>query len=211
MHQQAGHKSVTEFIKPLGLEGSFIVHRLDTETSGLLLIAKHKRAAAEFGTLFEQRKIAKLYLALSDQKPKKKQGHILGDMQPSRSGNYKLVPTKSNPAYTQFFSQSLAYEQKPLRLFLLKPHTGKTHQLRVAMKSIGSPILGDTRYGKTQSDRMYLHAYELVFEWYGEMIRIKALPDTGQYCQSNAYKDAVESLTQRAISEWPAPIWQYRV
>ena len=46
---------------------------------------------------------------------------------------------------------------------MLKPHTGKTHQLRVAMKSLGAPILGDTRYGGEQADRTYLHAWALEF------------------------------------------------
>ena len=61
-------------------------------------------------------------------------------MQKARNGAWKLCQSKENPAITRFESVSC---EPNLRLFILKPQTGKTHQLRVAMKSLGSPILGD--------------------------------------------------------------------
>lgn len=211
MHQQTGHVSVTEFIKPLALGPVFVVHRLDTETSGLLVIAKHKQAASALGKMLQQRQVEKRYVALSAEKPKKKQGHILGDMQPSRSGNYKLTQGKVNPAYTQFFSYALKVKEQALRLFVLKPHTGKTHQLRVALKSISSPILGDSRYGKATSDRMYLHAHQLRFEWQGATMQFECLPKQGDYFLDKAFVEQAALFIEDANNHWPQPIWRHRV
>lgn len=159
-------------------EKLFPVHRLDRITSGLVLIARNKEAAQQFGKLFESGKVDKTYIAFSDKKPNKKQGSIIGDMHKSRSGNWKLLRSKQHPAITRFESKSsdVLFKDKPLRLFILKPQTGKTHQLRVMMKAIGSPILGDERYGGTPADRGYLHAAALEFEWKGEKINCEQKP-----------------------------------
>lgn len=152
------------------------VHRLDRITSGLIILAINKRAAQLFGKMFEQHQMAKFYLAISQKKPKKKQGSIKGGMQQGRRGSWLLNQSNENFAHTQFFSAGI----KPgLRLFLLKPKTGKTHQLRVALKSLGSPILGDVRYGGAEADRGYLHAFWLSFIWQGESRSYYFLPDTG--------------------------------
>ncbi len=147
-------------------ETIFPVHRLDKVTSGLLVCAKNSAAASTLSQQFEQRSVEKYYLAISDQKPKKKQGLVRGDMERGRRGAWKLCHSQSNPAVTQFFSTSLGAGQ---RLFVLKPKTGKTHQLRVALKSLGSPIVGDRLYGHPESlgDGIFLHAYVLGFEFDG--------------------------------------------
>ncbi|ROS04650.1 tRNA pseudouridine32 synthase/23S rRNA pseudouridine746 synthase [Sinobacterium caligoides] len=156
------------------------VHRLDQLTSGLLLLAKSAEIAAEFGRLFESQQVQKCYLAIAEGKPSKKQGVIVGDMAKSRKGSYKLLRTRSNPAKTRFLSHSLA---PSLRAYLLRPYSGKTHQLRVAMKSIGVPILGDSRYGGREVDRGYLHAYALAFELRGKSYQFVAPPAQGEYFQ----------------------------
>ena len=115
----------------------YSVHRLDKMTSGLLLLAKSPQIAAQLTALFTTHQIQKYYLAISDKKPKKKQGLIKGGMQKSRRGMWKLTKEKNNLAITQFFSYSLGNGK---RLFVIKPHSGKTHQIRVALKSIGSAI-----------------------------------------------------------------------
>jgi tRNA pseudouridine32 synthase/23S rRNA pseudouridine746 synthase len=163
-------------------------------TSGLLILAKNIESNQVLSKMFEQRKVTKYYLAFSNQKPKKKQGLIKGDMAKSRGGSWKLLKSKDNPAVTQFFSfgisLSAANAIKGLRLYLLKPKTGKTHQLRVALKSLGAPILGDERYfpksekeKKEDSiwhvDRGYLHAWRLIFVYQGETFDISDLPQTG--------------------------------
>ena len=131
-------------------EKLFAVHRLDKVTSGLIILARSKAAAAEFTQLFTQHAINKFYLAVSDTKPKKKQGWVKGDMAKSRRGTYKLLNSQSNPAITRFYSFSF---KSGFRAYLLKPYSGKTHQLRVALKSIGAAILGDAGYSGSAADR----------------------------------------------------------
>lgn len=178
VHRDEQAVGLTEIVaKQLDVPQVWLVHRLDKLTSGLLILALNKDAASYFYALFEQRQIEKSYLALSNHKPKKKQGSVVGDMQKSRNGAWKLCHTRENPAITKFTSKSLA---PSLRQFTLQPHTGKTHQLRVAMKSLGSPILGDELYGGDSADRMYLHAYQLRFEYKGEKILVQALPQSGE-------------------------------
>ncbi len=160
----------------------FPVHRLDKVTSGLVIMAKHSAAAAQFERLFRERQIEKRYLALAQGKPVKKQGWIKGDMQKSRRGAWKLMRSQNNPAITQFSSTAL---MEGIRGYLLSPKSGKTHQLRVAMKSLGTPILGDHLYGNKDEmqsfDRTYLHAFTLKFSWNNEIIMQHALPRTGMH------------------------------
>ena len=181
VHKDQAEQGLTELVaKQLNVPQVWLVHRLDKVTSGLLILALNTESAAEFSRLFSEHKIHKTYLALSNQKPKKKQGLIIGDMKKARDGAWKLCQTKENPAITRFESVSC---EPNLRLFILKPQTGKTHQLRVAMKSLGSPILGDSLYGKNTEniDRTYLHAARLQFEFKGQAFDVFTLPKEGEW------------------------------
>ena len=182
----------TLLAEQLGVSQVWLVHRLDKVTSGLLILALNAESAAEFFRLFSEHHIQKTYLALSNQKPKKKQGLIVGDMQKARNGAWKLCQSKENPAITRFESVSC---EPNLRLFILKPQTGKTHQLRVAMKSLGSPILGDALYGKKMEkiDRTYLHAARLQFEFKGQAFDVFIPPKEGEWW----HRDAVQSQIQK--------------
>ena len=174
------------------------VHRLDKMTSGLILLAKTPEAARDFERLFSERLVEKYYLALSLRKPKKKQGWVKGDMAPARRGDWKLMPTMENPAITRFISAPLRPGE---RLFLVKPRTGKTHQIRVALKSLGSPIAGDMRYARTEEakleERGYLHAFALRFTLKGEQYDFLLPPEEGERFLS--------SEAQAQIREWDAP------
>ncbi|OOF69571.1 TIGR01621 family pseudouridine synthase [Rodentibacter caecimuris] len=169
-----------QIAKQLGIKQVWLVHRLDKVTSGLLILALNRESAVIFSRLFAEHRIHKTYIALSDGRPKKKQGRIIGDMKKSRNGAWKLCQTKENPAITRFNTLSC---EPNLRLFILTPYTGKTHQLRVAMKSVGSPILGDSLYGKNAEkiDRTYLHAYALAFNYQGQKINVTCLPEEGEW------------------------------
>lgn len=171
------------------------VHRLDTPTSGLLIVARTPQAANVFTQMFTAHQVQKYYLAIALGKPKKKQGWIVGDMAKSRRSMYKLLRTTENPAMTQFFCASLS-EGK--RGYLLKPLSGKTHQLRVALASIGVPILGDTLYGKDDSDRCYLHAYCVHFNYLGQQYAFAQLPLHG-----DQFVD--ESFVQLVNEQWDQP------
>ncbi|WP_261844733.1 TIGR01621 family pseudouridine synthase [Aliamphritea ceti] len=180
----------------LKLPELYLVHRLDRMTSGLLLLAKRKTVAAELGRQFEQRRMTKFYMALSQTKPKKKQGLICGDMLKARRGSWKLAPSQDNPALTQFFSHGLG---GGLRVFLLRPVTGKTHQLRVALKSIGAPILGDSRYSGVAAERGYLHAWYLGFELSGQIYRFSCVPQETEWRQAE-WPDA---WSEPELLAWP--------
>ena len=183
----------TLLARQLNVPQLWLVHRLDKVTSGLLILALNAESAAEFFRLFFEHHIQKTYLALSNQKPKKKQGLIVGDMQKSRNGAWKLCQSKENPAITRFESVSC---EPNLRLFILKPQTGKTHQLRVAMKSLGSPILGDTLYGKNTEniDRTYLHAARLQFEFKGQAFDVFIPTKEGEWWQREGVMSQIQKI-----------------
>ena len=204
MHYADGDISILSRLNEMGYKDLFLVHRLDADTSGLLILAKHQKAAALLASMFQQRQVEKYYLALSDKKPVKKQGHICGDMKNIRRGNYALTREQTNPAYTQFISQSIVLDDSVvLRLFVLKPFTGKTHQLRVALKSIGSPILGDPRYSKSEADRMYLHAWVLRFEYLGTVYQFAQPPTEGALFQTTALQQHALLQTLPWEIQWP--------
>lgn len=188
-----------------GLSELYPVHRLDKVTSGLLVMAKTAAVNQELVQQFAKRQVQKYYLAISDKKPKKKQGLIKGDMTASRRGAYKLLTTQVNPAISQFFSVALG---DGLRLFLIKPHTGKTHQIRVALKSLGAPILGDGLYGDAVAslnvDRTYLHAYALAFSVNGCQYRFQTLPEEGKHFLSSQFKHAMIALQEPQALPWPS-------
>ncbi len=177
VHKDDNDVSLLSFIsEKTGVDALYLIHRLDKMTSGLLLLGKNQQAASTLSLLFAKKEVEKFYLAVSKQKPKKKQGAIIGDMAKSRRSMWKLSPSKNNPAVTQFFSTSLS---EGYRLFLCKPKTGKTHQIRVALKSLGAPILGDVIYGGEESDRGYLHAFGLAFQYRMQPFTFTLLPPEG--------------------------------
>jgi len=185
----------------LSLTELYPVHRLDKMTSGLLICAKTKSAAKHFQCLFEQKEIEKFYLAICDKKPLKKQGLIKGDMEKSRRGMWKLLRSQKNPAITQFFSYTLTGGR---RLFLVKPNTGKTHQIRVALNSLGSPIIGDPNYyGTSQADRGYLHAYALSFDFNNNSYRYVMPAKSGELFAELTTMQVLENLTTPWSLTWP--------
>lgn len=196
VHKDDNTTGLTTLVaKQLSVPQVWLVHRLDKLTSGLLILALNQTAASLLSQYFAQHKIQKCYLALAEKKPKKKQGIIIGDMDKARGGAWKLLPTRHNPAITRFYSVSC---QPHLRLFVLKPQTGKTHQIRVAMKSLGSPILGDKLYGnKSKTDRTYLHAFSLQFEYLDQSIKVYCLPNTGVLWQCPEVKQQINYLIEK--------------
>ena len=200
-HSEQGPGVVVAVEQALALK-LYPVHRLDKVTSGLLLLAKSADAAAKLSRMFAQRQIDKYYLALSLAKPKQKQGWVKGDMAPARRGAYKLSSTMQNPALTYFISAGFDSPDNGLpagaRLFLLKPYSGKTHQLRVALKSQSAPIAGDVLYQAQAADRVYLHAYALCFDWDGRIQRFICPPTDGQWFLAPA-------LQHKLTQDWSEP------
>ncbi len=200
-HIESDQLGVVELARQQFAQALWPVHRLDKLTSGLLIMAKTKVAAASFQELFSQGLINKYYLAIASHKPKKKQGLIKGDMLKARNGSWKLGHTSANPAVTQFFSYSLLPKR---RLFLLKPHTGRTHQLRVALKSLGSPILGDTRYAGDAAERGYLHAFALQFTWQQQLLSYVGLDNLDGEFALFEIQEKINSLSRPWQQPFPA-------
>lgn len=188
-------------------EPLWLVHRLDKMTSGLLLLARNAPAAAALSQGFAQHQVDKLYLAISRHKPKRKQGMISGGMEPARRGSWKLSRSKTNPARTEFICRNLL---PGYNLIVCHPLTGKTHQIRVALKSEGAPILGDQRYAPAQSDqtdRGYLHAWQLGFRFEGETYRFRADPNTGQWFALATESGALDGLGLELLPQhWMIPL-----
>ena len=198
-----GEGFFNQAVSQLSDNSLYPVHRLDKLTSGLVILAKSKSSAAAFQELFSQHQIQKYYLAISCQKPKKKQGTIKGDMSKSRRGAYKLLRTAENPAISSFFSASIG---QGVRLFIVKPLTGKTHQIRVALASIASPILGDYLYAKgddQDADRGYLHAYQLHFNWQGQALSFVCSPTQGQQFLTGPCQEQIEQWKNVEDLPWP--------
>jgi 23S rRNA pseudouridine1911/1915/1917 synthase len=131
------------------------IHRLDYPTSGALLVGKTRSVIIQLNKFFEERKIQKIYYAICIGKMEQK-GLIETDIddKPSKS-EYEVLETVVSPRF-EF-----------LNLVKLCPHTGRRHQLRKHMASIGNPILGDLLYGKEglmlKGKGLYLHASSLEF------------------------------------------------
>ncbi|BCL76660.1 RNA pseudouridine synthase [Jeongeupia sp. HS-3] len=198
-HRDGETPGLVERVRDLYGAALWPVHRLDVITSGLLVLATSGEAASAFGERFAAREMDKLYLALSDRKPLKKQGLIAGGMAAGRGGNWRLTREAALFAKTRFVSLSVT---PGLRLFALKPYTGRTHQLRVAMKSIAAPILGDARYGGSEADRGYLHATRLAFDWDDGAHAFHCPPCAGALFVSAECRAAQASL-QTLQADWP--------
>lgn len=136
-----------------------IVHRLDRDTSGLLIIAKNPESAAHLQRQFAERTAKKTYIAITDGKPKLKAAKIdlpIG-RNPSAPSTFRIDPN-GKPAQTTYH---VLTENDTQSLVELKPTTGRTHQLRVHLAHLNAPILGDRVYGKSSDCRMMLHAQKL--------------------------------------------------
>jgi len=154
---QAGTKvniSIDDIINKIS-EDYKLVHRLDKDTSGLLIISKNKNTAKLFGHLFKSSLIKKTYLAICEGKPRLKESNV--DLNIKNKFN-KIEITKT------FYKQ--LYNYKGLSLILYKPMTGKTHQLRIVSKNLTCPIVGDNKYNnqsKYKNEILKLNAHALEF------------------------------------------------
>ena len=156
--------TVAEIIRPktsfaMDTDRPGIVHRLDRDTSGLLIIAKNPESAAHLQRQFAERTAKKTYIAITDGKPKLNAAKIdlpIG-RNPSAPSAFRIDPN-GKPAQTTYHVLAKNDTQS---LVELKPTTGRTHQLRVHLAHLNAPILGDRVYGKSSDCRMMLHAQKL--------------------------------------------------
>lgn len=151
---------------------SVLVHRLDRETTGCLLIAKTPKAHAALQKQFRDRTTRKTYLAIVAGVPAEKQAHIdapIGRSLANRTKMSVMGAARSRSAQTTYRVLAASVETALLACDL---RTGRTHQIRVHLSAIGHPILGDTSYASSESERsahaksidhLCLHAWKLTF------------------------------------------------
>lgn len=146
-------------IKGMSGERAGIVHRLDRPTSGVMICAKTPDALYHLQKQFSQRKAKKTYLAVVDGavKPPKALIDMPIERNPKRPQTFR-TGSNGKPALTEY---RVLKTDGLISLLELKPATGRTHQLRVHLKHIGHPIVGDTLYGKQAARRLFLHAQSL--------------------------------------------------
>ncbi|AEV15778.1 Pseudouridine synthase [Thermus sp. CCB_US3_UF1] len=137
-----------------------IVHRLDKDTSGVLVVAKHPGALEALARAFRDRLVMKRYLALTEGYPK--EGTLVAPIGRHPVERHKMHVGGVAPRYAETHFQVLA-TAGPYALVEARPHTGRTHQIRVHLKHLKAPILGDEVYGRKSPHigRQALHAYEL--------------------------------------------------
>ncbi len=138
-----------------GLKRPRLVHRLDRDTSGVLLLGKTPGAAAKLSGVFAKRRAQKTYWAIVAGAPKPTEGVIEMPLVKMGVGDRELVvpadpkDPRGDPAETEYVTISRAGHRATW--MALRPHTGRTHQLRAHMKAIGHPILGDPKYADAES------------------------------------------------------------
>ena len=165
-HPAPGHWSGTfvngllfhcQTLQPDGTLRPGIVHRLDKETSGVLVAAKTSVAHAKLIELFASRKVEKSYLAICVGKPAAGRVSAPIGRHPKLRKQMAVVES-GKEAITDI--EVLAGEEW-LTLVRARPYTGRTHQIRVHLKHLGAPVLGDKLYGKADTERHMLHAHKL--------------------------------------------------
>lgn len=136
-----------------------LVHRLDRDTSGVVILAKNEATQSYLRRQFQERKTHKTYYAIVEGRPKLDEAKIDLPIERSlKSPTTFIVSPSGKPSVT--FYKVLKSDGR-YSLLELKPITGRTHQLRVHLKYLGHPILGDRIYGDEKADRLYLHAGSL--------------------------------------------------
>ena len=156
---QGGSKknvSIDDIIKKISRNYN-LVHRLDKETSGLLIVAKNLKITKFFGKLFKEQKIKKIYVAICQGVPKN-----LNSVVKLRIDNKKKL-LNTCQSVTKY---KVLKNKNKISVILFRPLTGKTHQLRIVSKHLNCPIIGDKKYNKQKKynlEKLKLNAFFLQF------------------------------------------------
>lgn len=143
-----------------------IVHRLDKDTSGVMVVARTQDAYLSLRQQFEERRIQKVYLALALGRFRQKKGII--DLPIGRHIHHReKISVRTRKPRVAITHYEVLQEFRETSLLVLRPVTGRTHQLRVHLSATGHPLAGDNRYGgggrqRSKYPRLFLHAWKLI-------------------------------------------------
>ncbi|NTV49899.1 MAG: RluA family pseudouridine synthase [Geobacteraceae bacterium] len=152
---------VSEYFKAQGnSEPARVVHRLDRGTSGTMIFPKNRQAAAWLSKQFQEGLVEKLYLALVCGRPVQERWTVDAPIGKIASARYGIVEG-GKPSQTEFRTVASSGD---ISLVEARPLTGRTHQIRVHLESVGLPILGDATYGGQPDGRMMLHCSAMTFQ-----------------------------------------------
>lgn len=175
VHPAAGHaggtlvNAVLSHVPDLeGVGGEIrpgIVHRLDKDTSGLMIVAKHDRALHFLQAQFKSRTVKKVYVALVEGVVEPREGVIDAPIGRSRNHRKKMAVTDEGRSARTRYRVMHVFDDPPLSLIECYPETGRTHQIRVHFAWLRHPLVGDTVYGRLtpryELARHFLHAASL--------------------------------------------------
>lgn len=139
----------------------FIVHRLDKDTSGLMVFAKNIQTKEELQELFEEGRIIRHYQAVLSCRPRNSEGRIINYLKEDRFGNVFLSDRNDRFAREAITDYRIvgnfnSYPEAEINIL-----TGRKNQIRIGFASLNAPILGDSKFGGDKAKRLYLHASEL--------------------------------------------------
>jgi 23S rRNA pseudouridine1911/1915/1917 synthase len=167
-----------------------IVHRLDKDTSGLIIVAKNGRAHGILTDQFKQRTVSKVYLTLVQGRMTPREGAIEAPIGRDRSHRERMAVTDEEHGREARTNYRVIRYVGKYSLLEVKPETGRTHQIRVHLAAIGHPVVGDRVYGvrSTFLDRQFLHAARIGFR----------LPSNGEHVE---FKSDLPADLQQALAE----------
>jgi len=180
-HPAPGHHGIT--LAEVLPEGSRIVHRLDKDTSGLLVVARSEEALIALQRLMKAREITREYTALVGGHPDAESGTIDAPIGRDR-GNRTVMSTRTDRAREAVTHFEVVERLPRTTLLRVRLETGRTHQIRAHLAAIGHPVVGDPQYGGTASGRriglrrQFLHATSLMFRhpFSREWVRCESKP-----------------------------------
>ena len=183
-----------------------LAHRLDKETSGCLVLGRHRKALADLNLLFRNGKVGKTYWAVVEGGPETDEGRIdmpLGRLDDTRGWWMKHDPA-GLPSQTTWKVMGRA---EGLTWLALEPLTGRTHQLRVHCSESGFPILGDNIYGKAprHAPGMHLHAREIVVPLYRNKPPIKIVAPAPPHMKERLKACGWDEELDKTLVTPPAP------
>jgi 23S rRNA (cytosine1962-C5)-methyltransferase len=193
-----GQFGLVEFLSEKLGQNLFVVHRLDKDTSGLMIFAKNKETAQKLGELFEKHQVQKTYLLLTDRAHAKASFEVRGFIE-KIDNKFVLKSEGESNSQTRF-----EFVKKIGEHFLWRAHplTGKPHQIRLHAESAGIPILGDREHGGSDFFRMALHSETLKF---AEFSLESEIPSLFRELSGNNYETLLQACLEKRTELYEIP------